>query len=63
MEIKLEYQVVFIAKAANMFFYVACNYFIYKGRCNNVIDHVSIEPIVQSRQLSMANSVSPMVQS
>ena len=25
--------------------------FYAKGRCNNVIDHVSIEPIVQSRQL------------
>ena len=25
--------------------------FYAKGRCNNVIGHVSIEPIVQSRQL------------
>ena len=36
--------------------------FYAKGRCNNVIDHVSIEPIVQS-STAMANSVSPMVQS
>ena len=34
-----------------MFFLCSMQLFYAKGQCNNVIDHVSIEPIVQSRQL------------
>ena len=57
------YQVHSSIKAANMFFLCSMQLFYAKGRCNNVIDHVSIEPISAESSTAMANSVSPMVQS